>query len=359
MSEPVLWRGPAGRVAAASCRPKRSRFSPIVSIFSTCSLFALLLGGVPVHAQNVDPQVRYSIESPKAVSHLLLDVAHAGNRLVVAGDHGHILYSDDGGANWTQAKVPTRQLLTAIHFIDDQHGWAVGHDALILATADGGATWTRQYENREAEVPLLDVWFGNPQHGLAVGAYGMLLETLDGGQHWEDVTDRLDNEDGFHLNAISEIGGSGLFIVGEMGGMFRSHDMGQSWERVEAPYEGSFFGVLGGGEPALVLAYGLRGHLFRSTDFGDSWKQVDVSDGGRPLRSGLAGGSLLDDGRIVIVGHGGAVLTSQDRGESFNVIHRGDRRSLAGAVSNEQGNLILVGQGGVRVADATGEEPGQ
>lgn len=359
MSEPVLWRGLAGRVAAASCRPKRSSFPPFVRIFSACSLFVLLLGGAPVHAQSVDPQVRYSIESPKAVSHLMLDVAHAGKRLVVAGDRGHILYSDDDGASWTQAKVPTRQLLTAIHFVDEQHGWAVGHDALILATSDSGQTWTRQYENREAEVPLLDVWFANPQHGLAVGAYGMLLETLDGGQHWEDVIDRLDNEDGYHLNAISEISGSGLFVVGEMGSMFRSHDMGQTWEPVDAPYQGSFFGVLGGGEPGLVLAYGLRGHLFRSTDFGDSWEPVDVSDEGRPLRSGLAGGSLLDDGGIAIVGHGGAVLTSRDQGQSFNVIHRGDRRSLAGAVSNERGNLILVGQGGVRVADATGEEPGQ
>lgn len=358
MSEPVLWRGPAGRVAVASCRPKRSRFSPFARILSAYSLFALL-GGAPVHAQSVDPQVRYSIESPKAVSYLLLDVAHAGNRLVAAGDRGHILYSDDGGANWTQAKVPTRQLLTAIHFVDDRHGWAVGHDASILATTDGGETWTRQYENREAEVPLLDIWFGNPQHGLAVGAYGMLLETLDGGQHWEDVTDRLENEEGFHLNAIAEISGSGLFIVGEMGGMFRSPDMGQTWDRVDAPYEGSFFGVLGGGETGLVLAYGLRGHLFRSTDFGDSWSQIDVRDGGRPLRSGLAGGSLLGDGGVAIVGHGGTVLTSRDRGRSFNVIHRRDRLSLAGAVSNEQGNLILVGQGGIRVADATGEEPRQ
>lgn len=327
-------------------------------MLSACSLLTLLWGG-PLQAQSADPQVRYSIESPKASTHLLLDVAYAGERLVVAGDHGHILYSDDGGASWTQAKVPTRQLLTAIYFVDDQHGWAVGHDALILATSDAGQSWTLQYENREAEVPLLDIWFENQQHGMAVGAYGMLLETLDGGQSWEDASDRLTNEEGYHLNAISEISGSGPFMVGEMGAMFRSHDMGQTWEPVEAPYEGSFFGVLGGGEPGLVLAYGLRGHLFRSTDFGDSWEQVEVSDGGRTLRSGLAGGSLLSDGRIAIVGHGGAVLTSQDQGRSFKVIHRRDRRSLAGAVSNEQGKLILVGQGGVRVADATGEEPGQ
>lgn len=44
----------------------------------------------------------------------MIDVVHAGKRLVAVGDRGHILYSDDQGNTWTQAKVPTRQLLTAV-----------------------------------------------------------------------------------------------------------------------------------------------------------------------------------------------------------------------------------------------------
>jgi photosystem II stability/assembly factor-like uncharacterized protein len=361
MSEPVTWRTPVGR-AENECRaPLFRRNSLLTRTLSLCSVLSVLfLSSTSVQAQAPsDPGVRYAIESQKAASTLLLDIAQAGKRLVAVGDRGHILYSEDGGSSWSQAKVPTRQLLTAVYFADDTHGWAVGHDALILGTSDGGQSWTRQYENREGEVPLLDVWFENSQHGLATGAYGLLLETNDGGQHWTDVADRLDNEDGYHLNAIAQIGGSGLFIVGEMGSMFRSPDMGQTWERVESPYEGSFFGVLGGGQPGLVLAYGLRGHLFRSTNFGDSWQPIELLDGDRPVRSGLSGGSLLADGTIVIVGHGGAVLKSKDNGQSFSVVHRPDRRSLAGAISNERDELVLVGQGGVHIALPSGEEPSQ
>ena len=51
-----------------------------------------------------DGQTRYSIESAKAASNLLLDITEAGDRTVVAGDRGHILYSDDGGNSWTQAR---------------------------------------------------------------------------------------------------------------------------------------------------------------------------------------------------------------------------------------------------------------
>lgn len=361
MREPVSRRALSGR-ALAIARHAVPR-GPAIGVLSLCGVISFsLLGAASIaQAQAVaDPQVRYSIESPKAVSSLLLDVVRAGKRLVAAGDRGHILYSDDEGRNWTQAKVPTRQMLTAVYFADEQHGWAVGHDALILATADAGQTWTVQYEEREREAPLLDVWFGDAQHGIAVGAYGALLETTDGGQHWNDVSDRLDNEDGYHLNAIAQVGDRGLFIVGEMGGIFRSRDLGQSWERVESPYDGSFFGVLGGNDPEVVLAYGLRGHLFRSTDFGDSWQQIRLQNGGgNVLEVGLADGARLPDGRVVVVGHGGSVLTSADQGRTFSYHARPDRLSLAGVAADNGGNLVLVGQGGVHLASPTGADLAQ
>lgn len=356
MSEPVMWRTPVGRAEDKVRKPLFSSQSPLARTLSLCSVLSILFFAVaPAHAQSpAEPGTRFAIESHKAVSSLLLDIAYAGQRLVAVGDRGHILYSDDSGASWSQAKVPTRQLLTAVYFADDKHGWAVGHDALILSTTDGGQTWAQQYENREGEVPLLDVWFEDAQHGFATGAYGTFLETIDGGQNWDDVADRLDNEDGTHLNAIAEIPGSGVFIVGEMGGMFRSADKGETWERVESPYQGSFFGVVGGGEPGVVVAFGLRGHLFRSADFGDSWQAIDLLQNGDPIESGLADGNLLPDGRIVVVGHGGAVLSSQDKGQSFQLFSRPDRRSLSGVVANADGNLVLVGQSGVRVVSPSG-----
>lgn len=353
MREPVLRRAAFGHVVKefqrASCRAVS-----LGCALSLCSLVALTSAIAPAPAFASDPQIRYSIPSSKAASSLLLDVTHAGSRLVVAGDRGHILYSDDDGTSWTQAKVPTRQMLTAIYFADEQHGWAVGHDALILATTDGGETWQQQYENRESEVPLLDVWFENPQHGLAVGAYGMLLETHDGGQTWDDIAARIDNEDGFHLNAISHIKDAGLFVVGEMGGMFRSSDLGQTWERVESPYQGSLFGVISGGEAGLVVAFGLRGHLFRSVDFGSSWEAIPLGSRDNPLEAGLADGNLLADGRMVVVGHAGVVLSSDDQGRSFEIFNRPDRRSLSGVVANAHDNLILVGQSGVQLASPSG-----
>ena len=350
MSEPVMGVG--------SCRPPALR--KIALLATALSLLGCALWSAPVLAAAASASdVVYSVESAKASKSLMLDVVHAGKRLVAVGDRGHILYSDDQGASWAQAKVPTRQLLTSVFFVDDQHGWAVGHDAQILASEDGGVTWTKQFEDLKRESPLLDVWFQDANSGFAVGAYGALLATSDGGKHWEDVSDRLDNEDQFHLNGIAAVKDAGLFIVGEQGSMFRSADWGQTWEKLEGPYEGSLFGVIGTAQSNTLLAYGLRGNLFRSIDFGTTWEPVELQATRGTLEFGLSGATLLDDGSIVIVGNGGSVVRSTDNGETFSVFNRPDRISVSAVTAAGNGNLILAGQGGVRATSLTGAELGK
>ncbi|WP_219097415.1 YCF48-related protein [Pseudomonas sp. UMAB-40] len=350
MSEPVMGVG--------ICRPPALRkFALLATALSLLGCAVLSAPALAAAAPASD--IVYAVESAKASKSLMLDVAHAGKRLVAVGDRGHILYSDDQGATWAQAKVPTRQLLTSVFFADDKHGWAVGHDAQILASEDGGATWTKQFEDLKRESPLLDVWFQDVNSGFAVGAYGALLATTDGGKHWEDASDRLDNEDQYHLNGIAAVKDAGLFIVGEQGSMFRSADWGQTWEKLEGPYQGSLFGVIGTAQANTLLAYGLRGNLFRSTDFGTTWEPVELKAARGALEFGLSGATLLDDGSIVIVGNGGSVIRSNDNGETFSVFNRPDRISVSAVTAAGNGNLILAGQGGVRVTSPTGAENGK
>ena len=206
----------------------------------------------------------------------------------------------------------------------------VGHDAQILASSDGGATWSKQFEDPSRESPLLDVWFQDTRHGLAVGAYGSLFETTDGGAHWQDVAERLDNPDQYHLNGIAAVKDAGLFIVGEQGSMFRSRDAGQTWEHLDGPYEGSLFGAIGTARADTLLVYGLRGNLYRSSDFGSTWQAIALQGERGALEFGLASATLLEDGSLVLVGNGGSVLRSTDDGQSFSVFNRPDRIALSG-----------------------------
>jgi len=85
---------------------------------------------------------------------------------------------------WEQRPAPTRATLTAVHLHDGELGWAVGHDAVILRTRDGGESWERVHHAPQEERPFLDVWFTDEQHGFAIGAYGFFLVTDDGGETW-------------------------------------------------------------------------------------------------------------------------------------------------------------------------------
>lgn len=288
---------------------------------------------------------------PLAESSLLLDLAHAGNRLVAVGERGHVMLSDDQGATWRQAKsVPTRAMLTAVFFVDAEYGWAVGHDETILNTADGGETWTRSHFAPEAQQPLLDLWFANRVSGIAVGAYGAYFTTNDGGRNWSSAKfstppppgandDELPPD--YHLNRIVGVGNR-LYVAAEGGKLYRSDDRGASWRMLPSPYEGSFFGLVpirGEG----LLAFGLRGNLFRSADAGETWHALESH-----TTAMLTDGVAVNDLRVVIGGLSGVLLVSADAGETFKLTQQDDRKGMAALLPGPAGTVIVAGEGGVR-----------
>jgi photosystem II stability/assembly factor-like uncharacterized protein len=296
---------------------------------------------VPViaSAQQPNDQVEHAILAPLASKSLLLGIATAGDRLVVVGERGHILLSDDNGASWRQVEVPTRATLTGVYFHDASFGWAVGHDAIILRTTDGGETWQTVHLAPEEEAPLLSVWFSDADNGFAIGAYGFFLVTTDGGSTWEWVT--ISDYD-FHLHDVSRADSGRLYMAAEAGAAYASDDGGGTWAELPSPYDGSFFAALALEGDSVLLA-GLRGHLYRSDDAGQTWTELET-DTAAMLTSALD----LGDGRIVVFGLGGALLVSDDGGQSFSVRPRTSRRGVSDAILAPDGSVVAVGEGGTQ-----------
>jgi photosystem II stability/assembly factor-like uncharacterized protein len=272
---------------------------------------------------------------------LLIDATHRGNRVVAVGDRGYIVLSDDNGKTWRRAKSPAAPLLTAVEFLDAQHGWAVGHDSVILASADGGETWVQQFAAPAEQRPLLDVIFIDRNIGYAIGAYGAFLETADGGKSWNP---RKVIEDDKHLNAFVRLSADRLVILGEAGTILLSSDAGRTWGAVPSPYKGSLFGGVVA-DDGSVVAFGLRGRIFRSTDSGKTWKAVDNAS-----VATLMGGSKLPDGALVIAGAGGTVLVSRDNGQSFQPLPTGSTKAFSKAVLGSANTVIVFGEAGAREA---------
>ncbi len=268
---------------------------------------------------------------------LLLDAARVGSRVVAVGDRGYIVVSDDDGASWKRAAAPAAPLLTAVDFVDAKDGWAVGHDTTILATRDGGDTWTRQFSAPAEQRPLMDVLFLDARRGIAVGAYGAYYETADGGKSWN--ARKILPEDR-HLNAIVKVADHRLLIVGEEGTILVSSDDGAQWTKVPSPYKGSLFGAVVAAD-GTVVAFGLRGRIYRSGDGGQTWTQVDDA-----TAATLMGGSRLPDGALVVAGAAGTALVSRDNGRSFVPLATGTNRAWSKAVLGAPNTAMLLGEAG-------------
>lgn len=315
---------------------------------------AVLCTLMPVQADPVDHPA--DIE-PLAARSLLLDIARAGERLVAVGERGHILLSDDEGRGWTQAAaVPSRTMLTAVCFTDARHGWAVGHDEIILATQDGGRSWRRDHYAPESQQPLLDILCLDAQRLIAVGAYGSYFSSVDGGAHWNarkfthqpllppaKKAAAADDEipPDYHLNRIIAAGPN-LFIAAEAGQVYRSADAGANWESLPSPYNGSLFGALSLRDGGL-LVFGLRGNLFLTHDAGLTWTKLNSA-----TNAMLNDGLQLADGTIVLVGLSGAVVISHDGGASFTLDEQADRKGLSAAIAVGAEMIVAVGEGGTR-----------
>jgi photosystem II stability/assembly factor-like uncharacterized protein len=334
-------------------------------------IFLFVMVPTGVAADSTTTSSEYALQAPLAQYSLLLDAAAVANRLVVVGERGHILISEDDGTSWTQVLVPTQTTLTAVYFLDPSRGWATGHDAVILRTDDGGRHWRRMYYAPEKETPLFDIWFRNKLTGLAIGAYGLVLKTSDGGIRWRSVTitnppdlptdttprneaardpatntisqrsDYLEPYD-FHLNHIAESADGRLYIAGEAGNLLRSDDRGETWFPLPSPYHGSFFGVLPLGNDSL-LVFGLRGHMYRSEDAGNSWSRVNTG-----TQKALNDGCVFKDGTVVVVGLGGTLLVSWDDGRTFSLRQLPERTGLSAIVQAAHDAVVVVGEAGVK-----------
>jgi photosystem II stability/assembly factor-like uncharacterized protein len=101
------------------------------------------------------------------------------------------LVTRDGGATWTEVPPTSNDMvLFDVHFVDALHGWAIGARGSVIATGDGGDTWTVQQVARFYADPDTDsgeasydgaIHMGDLMNGWAIGPQATILHTADGG----------------------------------------------------------------------------------------------------------------------------------------------------------------------------------
>jgi photosystem II stability/assembly factor-like uncharacterized protein len=148
-----------------------------------------------------------------------------GFRGVVGGDGGVILSTVDGGKTWARqsyvlpetGSVPNFQ---EARFIDGSHGVLAGFSGdgdTLLSTGDGGGSWVPQ---RLADPPaaLLGLAMGDALHYCGVGVGGLIVASDDGGVTWS----RLPSPTGAELHGVTFVNPTLGWAVGSAGTVLKT-----------------------------------------------------------------------------------------------------------------------------------------
>jgi photosystem II stability/assembly factor-like uncharacterized protein len=358
-----------------------------VALVSGADCGAVAAGVLPAALQ------RPALAVVKPTSANLQAVARAGNRLVAAGERGLVIYSDDSGHHWTQARVPVSVTITALKFgADGRDGWAVGNMGVVLRTTDGGANWARVFDGQAAaalavraaqaawdgarpdpadaehplnlllddaqrladegaDKPFLDIALRGDGSVLVVGAYGLAFSSADGGRTWRARMKELPNPDGVTWYGIAERRQE-RYLFGEQGVLLRADGPDEAFATQVSPAAGSLFGSLALDDGALLI-FGLRGKVYRSARPGAPWTEVPT-----PVDASLIAGIQLSDGSVLLLGSAGQVLASRDGGQAFSIFPIENRFPFTGAAVAPDGALVIVGARGLQRLDLAGRASG-
>ncbi|WP_076413635.1 YCF48-related protein [Shewanella sp. UCD-KL12] len=335
-------------------------FSMLRLVFIT--FFVLL--SLPSKADEKSSFASQNQIQPLAIDAIILDIATKGSTSIAVGERGHVfVFNEQASPQWQQVKTPTNAHLTNVFLITPTKAWAVGHDATIINTEDGGKTWQLQFSSKEIEKPLLDIYFFDEFNGIAVGAYGLYFRTDNGGKSWvdeyheellfeEDIDylAELKAEDEAlylsersmllpHFNRVIPIANNQLLMVGELGLVAVSSDQGKNWNKVEFIYDGSMFNALE--VQGSVFVVGLRGHVFKTDNTFANWTEVEL-----PVSSTINGAMLVGDDKLRLVGNAGVIIDVTLDGKS-QLIEQRQGENLVSIARDPQGHTWIAGTKGL------------
>lgn len=185
---------------------------------------------------------------------------------------------------WYKLNSPTENFLRSVHFLDSLTGWVAGDSGLILFTNNGGLDWTEQETGTDAK--MQDVFFLNEQLGWAVAwreavppIGTIILTTTNGGSDWSS---RDYSEENVFLSTVYFQDSLNGWMGGYPGDMVRTTDGGMNWKQANIDtgtfaffpalnfdFYSSTYGFASGG------VHDIAGVIWKTTNGGDNWTALD------------------------------------------------------------------------------------
>lgn len=223
------------------------------------------------------------------------------------GTEGNEVYrSDDGGETWNylstiinpdaiQMGFPPRILGMALEPNNPDAMYAALEVGGAARSLDGGKNWEIINKNLAPLVDLLD------SHAISVGGAASdnvfvsnrtgIWRSRDRGSNWENT--HVEKFSGHHYSRCNVVApndpntiyaGIGLNFGAQQGGVMRSQDLGDTWERFDHGVETTattFHVEANPKHPEQVFFCTLSGQVIGTEDGGATWKQHDLPEGAK------------------------------------------------------------------------------
>ncbi|MCB0727710.1 MAG: hypothetical protein KDD00_09615 [Ignavibacteriae bacterium] len=246
------------------------------------------------------------------------------------GTPGTILYSSNGGSNWTEQPSNSSYTTNNIQFLNSNTGFFVSGittqlNGRLNKTTNGGTTWfdiplPSPYNAKAAA----DLDFVNENTGWVLG--GMppnggggitCLKTTDGGATWTQQT----NDVGYDLVSVSIDmldANTGYFAAGTVVSLFKTTNGGTNWNRVPNSPGNAPYNKVKTVSKDVVFVSSSSGQLYKSTNAGDTWSSIAVP---RPVT--LFAMDWLDEDNGLLGGTSGFLAKTSDGGATWDWTNSG------------------------------------
>lgn len=255
----------------------------------------------------------------------------------IVGDNGTIMATTDGGSTWTPSKKFTNDSIIQLHFTNEMSGWmlcerniyARGANAssYLRRTTDGGITWEKiefQDGGRERVTKLM---FSPDGRATAFGEGGIFYKLQEDGVSWKKIQTAI------HFLLLDGTFGDEKIgaIVGAGGTIMFTDDSGFTWEKATLLGDTDtklnavcFAGSKGG------WAVGTRGRIFHSNGGARLWRQQQST-----TTANLNDVYFSNTMNGWAVGDNGVILRTKDGGATWydvnsKTTHRLEKIAFAG-----------------------------
>lgn len=229
-------------------------------------------------------------------------------------------------AEWVKQNTNTFAWFRDVFFVNAGRGWIVGDNGTVMATTDGGSTWTPS--QKFTNDTLLQVHFTDEMHGWLLcqrdiysrgqNPSSYLRRSVDGGRTWEKVDLEGAGRERVTRLLFSPDGKATAF--GEGGVFYKLQEDGVSWKKVQTSIH---FLLLDGkfGDDRVGAIVGAGGTIMFTDDAGFTWEQATLlgdttTKFNAVYFAGNKGGWAVGTGGRIFHSNGGARLWRQQQSDT-------------------------------------------